>query len=211
MKQFILILGGARSGKSSYAVELAKKLSAKGEISPPASPAKRGERSGGKKKTVFIATAAASDSEMKKRIELHKKARPRQWKLIEEGKDISLILPKLKGKYEVVLIDCLGLLISNLLAGNLGDKKIEMRIKKLINTILKLKVTTILVSNEVGMGIVPLSPLARRFRDLAGLSNQMLAKNADKVIFMQAGIPRIIKPPALRAVGSERRKDAKIK
>jgi len=172
MKQFILILGGARSGKSSYAVELAKKL---------------------KKRTVFIATAAASDSEMKKRIELHKKVRPRKWKLIEEGKDISSILLKLKGKYEVVLIDCLGLLISNLLADNLGDKKIEIRIKKLIGTILKLRATTILVSNEVGMGIVPLSPLARRFRDLAGLSNQMIAKNTDKVILMQAGIPLIIK------------------
>ncbi|MCK4520206.1 MAG: bifunctional adenosylcobinamide kinase/adenosylcobinamide-phosphate guanylyltransferase [Candidatus Omnitrophica bacterium] len=181
MKQFILVLGGARSGKSSYAVDLAKKL---------------------KKRTVFIATATVSDSEMEKRIKLHKKVRPRQWKLIEESKDISLILPKLKGKYGVVLIDCLGLLISNLLADNLEDKKIEMRIKKLISTILKLKVTTILVSNEVGMGIVPISPLARRFRDLVGLSNQMIAKNADKVIFMQAGIPLIIK---------RGKKDAKIK
>ena len=172
MKKFILILGGVRSGKSSYAVALAKKF---------------------KKKTAFIATATVSDSEMKKRIELHKKSRPRQWKLIEEGKDISLILSKLKGKYEVVLIDCLGLLISNFLADNLEDKKIEIRIKKLISTIGKLKATTILVSNEVGMGIVPISPLARRFRDLVGLSNQMIVKKADEVIFMQAGIPMTIK------------------
>ncbi|MFH1519545.1 MAG: bifunctional adenosylcobinamide kinase/adenosylcobinamide-phosphate guanylyltransferase [Candidatus Omnitrophota bacterium] len=179
MKQFILVLGGARSGKSSYAVELAKKL---------------------KKRTVFIATATVSDGEMKKRIELHKKVRPRQWKLIEEGKNINSILPTLKDKYRVVLIDCLGFLISNLLADNLEDKKIEIRIKKLISTILKLKVTTILVSNEVGMGIVPISLLARRFRDLVGLSNQMIAKKADEVIFMQAGIPVRIKYPGSRGM-----------
>ena len=94
MKKFVFILGGARSGKSSYAVERAKKL---------------------KKKVVFIATATSPDREMKEKIKLHKAARPRQWKLIEEGKDVSSILSKLNGRYEVVLIDCLGLLISNLL------------------------------------------------------------------------------------------------
>jgi len=75
----------------------------------------------------------------------------------------------------------------------LKDKGIEIRIKKLINTILKVNLTTILVSNEVGSGIVPDNPLARRFRDLLGFSNQMLAKKADEVIFMQAGIPMILK------------------
>ena len=181
MKKLIFILGGAKSGKSSYAVELAKKL---------------------KKKVVFIATASSSDKEMKKKIELHKISRPQQWKLIEEGKDIGPILSTLKDKYEVVLIDCLGLLVSNLLADNLKDEEIERKIKKLVNTILKINLTTIIVSNEVGSGIVPMNPLARRFRDLLGLSNQMIAKKADKVIFMQAGIPVIIK---------DRQKDAEIK
>ena len=172
MKKFIFILGGARSGKSSYAAELAKRL---------------------RKKTVFIATATPSDNEMKERIKLHKIQRPRKWKLIEESMDLSSILSKLKDKYGVVLIDCLGLLISNLLASNLKDKKIEIRIKKLVNTILKTKCTTILVSNEVGSGIVPVTPLARRFRDLLGLANQMIAKKADEVIFIQSGIPMKIK------------------
>lgn len=180
MKKLILILGGARSGKSSYAVELAKKF---------------------KKKVAFIATAVPSDEEMKKRIGLHKSSRPKQWKLIEEGKDISPILPVLKDKYEVVLIDCLGLLVSNLLADNLTDEEIEIRIKKLIEAILKVNLTAIIVSNDVGSGIVPVNALARRFRDLLGLSNQMIAKKADKVIFMQAGIPVIIK---------EGQKDAEI-
>lgn len=172
MKKVILILGGARSGKSRYAVKLAKTL---------------------KKKVFLIATAAPSDREMKKKIELHKISRPKQWKLIEEGKDISPILPALKDRYGVVLIDCLGLLVSNLLADNLRDEEIGGRIKELVNTILKINLTTIIVSNEVGSGIVPVNALARRFRNLLGLSNQMIAKKADKVIFMQAGIPVIIK------------------
>ncbi|MEK7868063.1 MAG: bifunctional adenosylcobinamide kinase/adenosylcobinamide-phosphate guanylyltransferase [Candidatus Omnitrophota bacterium] len=181
MKKVILILGGARSGKSGYAVRLAKKFS---------------------KRVVFIATATSPDEEMKERIKMHKSLRPRQWKVIEEGKDFSAILSKLKGKCEVVLIDCLGLLVSNLLADNLKDKEIIAKIKGLINSILKAGLTTISVSNEVGSGIVPNNPLARRFRDLAGLTNQMFAKKADEVIFMQAGIPMRIK-------GEE--KDAKFK
>ncbi len=172
MKKFVFILGGARSGKSSYAVERAKKL---------------------KKKVVFIATATSPDREMKEKIKLHKAARPRQWKLIEEGKDVSSILSKLNGRYEVILIDCLGLLIANLLESNLKDREIERRIEKLINTIVRINPTTILVSNEVGSGIVPVKPLARRFRDILGLANQMMASKADEVIFMQSGIPVMLK------------------
>lgn len=172
MKKLILILGGARSGKSSYAVEMAK---------------------GFRKKVVFIATAANCDEEMAKRIAMHKKSRPRQWKLVEEGRDVSVILPVLKDKYEVVLIDCLGLLVSNLLADDLADEEIEKRVKELVEVILKTNVTTIVVSNEVGSGIVPMNALARRFRDLLGISNQMIAKKADEVIFMRAGIPVRIK------------------
>ena len=172
MKKFVFILGGARSGKSSYAIDRAKKL---------------------KRKVAFIATATSSDREMKEKIKLHKASRPKQWKLIEEGKDVSSVLSKLNGKYEVVLIDCLGLLISNLLKNNLDNKEIKRRITKLIAAILKVNLITILVSNEVGGGIVPASPLARRFRDILGLANQTMAKKADEVIFMQSGIPIKIK------------------
>lgn len=172
MKRSIFILGGARSGKSSYAVDVAKRL---------------------KKRTLFIATATSFDEEMKKRIKLHKISRPRHWKLIEEGKEINSVLIKLKNKYEIILIDCLGLWVSNLLAEDLTDKEIEKKINKLVKSISKFKVITILVSNEVGTGIVPGSPLARRFRDLLGMANQMIAKYSDEVIFMQSGIPMKIK------------------
>ncbi len=138
-------------------------------------------------------TGAPCDAEMKRRIELHKMSRPPQWTLIEEGKDIAAALPALKDKYEVVVIDCLGLLISNLLADNLDDKEIERRIGQLGDAIRITDLTTIVVSNEVGSGIVPMHPLTRRFRDLLGLANQMLARQADKVIVMHMGIPVVIK------------------
>lgn len=172
MRKFIFILGGARSGKSSYAVDLAKKL---------------------RKRTALIATCTSPDGEMKKRIKMHEKSRPRQWKVVEEGKDIASALINLKNKYETVLIDCLGLWVSNLLAEDMMDKEIRNHISKLIKSISRLKGITILVSNEVGAGIVPDNPLARRFRDLLGTANQMIAKKADEVVFMQSGIPMIIK------------------
>ncbi|MBU0694219.1 MAG: bifunctional adenosylcobinamide kinase/adenosylcobinamide-phosphate guanylyltransferase [Candidatus Omnitrophica bacterium] len=195
--KFIFILGGVRSGKSSYAVELAKKLN---------------------KKVTFIATAICFDNalpskvsggsipmdkEMEKRIKLHKSLRPRHWKLIEEGRDVGSVLCKLDGKSKVVLIDCLGLLISNFLADKLSDKEIKRKIKELINVILKIKFTVILVSNEVGAGLVAVNPLARRFQDLLGLANQMMAKSADEVIFMQAGIPIRIKEEEQEAKNRE--------
>lgn len=172
MKEVILISGGARSGKSNYTVELAKH---------------RGTR------VAFVATGAPCDAEMTKRIERHRVSRPSHWTLIEEGKDVAAILPALKDKYDVVVIDCLGLLISNLLADNLDDEEIETRIGELGHAIRTMDGTTIVVANEVGSGIVPMHALARRFRDLLGLSSQMLARQADKVIIMHMGIPVVIK------------------
>ncbi len=172
MAKIIFILGGARSGKSSYAVELAKKS---------------------RKRTAFIATCVLSDSEMRKRIKVHRKSRPRSWKVVEEGRDIGPCLANLKNEYGTILVDCLGLWISNLLAENLTDKKIEKEIKNLAKFIFRLKTNIVLVSNEAGSGIVPDNLLARRFRDLLGLTNQIMAKKADEVIFMQAGIPITIK------------------
>lgn len=181
MGKIIFIVGGARSGKSGYAMELAKKLT---------------------KKVAFIATATAGDTEMKERIRLHKARRPRHWKLIEESRNIYSALTKLKGKYEVVLVDCLGFLISNYLSDKLGEKEIKRKVGRLMRSILRANHTTILVSNDVGSGVVPVNSLARRFRDELGFLNQMMAKKADEVIVMQSGIPVMIK-------GEQ--KDAKIK
>jgi adenosylcobinamide kinase/adenosylcobinamide-phosphate guanylyltransferase len=172
MSEVILISGGARSGKSRCAVELAQR---------------RGTR------VAFIATGAASDPEMKKRIDLHRRSRPPHWTLIEEGKDIAAALPALKGNYDVVVIDCLGLLISNLLADRLDDGEIERRVEELGPALRAVDFAAIIVSNEVGSGIVPLHALSRRFRDLLGWANQTLARQADQVIVMHMGIPVVIK------------------
>jgi len=174
MSKMIFILGGARSGKSRYAAEIAKKHG---------------------KKTVFIATATALDEEMKERIRLHKISRPKEWGLIEEPMNLSGVILGLKPIYDVAIIDCVGLWISNLLIADMKDGAIEKRIKELSANVLKAKASlVIIVSNEVGGGIVPRDPLSRRFRDLAGLANQIIALRADEVIVMQAGIPVKIKP-----------------
>lgn len=172
MKRLIFILGGARSGKSSYAMNLAKSTG---------------------KKIVFIATCIPGDSEMKHRIKLHKKSRPRTWRVIEEGIHIDSALRKVKTGYDAILIDCMGLFISNLMAVEPNDKKIEERVWQVIKQIKKSTSDVIVVSNEVGMGIVPDNLLARRFRDLLGKTNQMLAQSADTVIMMYAGIATVIK------------------
>jgi adenosylcobinamide kinase / adenosylcobinamide-phosphate guanylyltransferase len=173
MGKMALVLGGARSGKSRYAADLAK---------------------GVNKKTVFIATATALDEEMKERIRLHKISRPKNWGLIEEPLNLSKVLLKSKPAYDTVLIDCVGLWISNLLMANMKDGVIEKKIKELTDSILKAEADlVIIVSNEVGAGLVPADPVSRRFRDLVGLANQTMAAGADEVIMMQAGIPVRIK------------------
>ena len=172
MGDFIFILGGARSGKSRYAARLA-------------------EDSGGG--VTFIATAEPHDEEMKERIKRHKVARPKDWKLIEESKDVEGILSKISASSGMVLIDCLGLLVSNLIAAGQSDKEIDKRMEDMISTISNNGLNVIIVSNDVGSGIVPMNSLARRFRDVIGLANQKCAANADKVIVTHAGIPVVIK------------------
>jgi adenosylcobinamide kinase/adenosylcobinamide-phosphate guanylyltransferase len=172
MKKVTLILGGARSGKSHHAVEMAKKIN---------------------KRTVFLATLEFHDTEMDERIKLHKKHRPAEWQTVEEGKYIDKILFNLKGLCDVVIIDCLTNLVSNLLIElNDADKVVE-EIKSVVQVMSDMDCQIILVSNEVGDGIVPETPLGREFRDIAGIVNQLIAKHADEVILMCAGIPLCIK------------------
>lgn len=172
MKKIILILGGARSGKSRYAQDMAKNLG---------------------KKVGFIATCIPEDDEMKKRIALHKKSRPRHWVTIEEPKNIKSILNRMNDDIDIVIIDCLGLFISNLLLDGLKEKRIEKEIKSIMQALIRSRFSTIIVSNDVGCGIVPSNILARKFRDIVGMSNQIIAKKSDVVISMQSGMPVFIK------------------
>ncbi|NQT46944.1 MAG: bifunctional adenosylcobinamide kinase/adenosylcobinamide-phosphate guanylyltransferase [Candidatus Omnitrophica bacterium] len=172
MGKITFILGGARSGKSRYALELAKE---KG------------------KGVAFIATCQALDGEMAKRIELHKKTRPSDWQTIEEPKDLAPILKRIDAKFGLVIIDCLTLLISNLVSEKFEDEAIESKIEEMLKTIKSAAFEAIVVSNEVGLGIVPQNSLARRFRDLAGRVNQIVAAEANEVLFMVSGMPLKIK------------------
>ncbi len=166
-----LILGGVRSGKSSAAERLA------------------GERS----RVLFVATAEARDEEMAERIAAHQAARPASWDTLEEPVDlVAALRPKL-GSYDTFLVDCVTLWVSNLmLAGDKSpdvEREIVMAAGRLLDLMDESGSTWILVSNEVGSGIVPASPLARTFRDVLGRVNQLLASNASRVQFMVAGIP----------------------
>jgi adenosylcobinamide kinase/adenosylcobinamide-phosphate guanylyltransferase len=191
--ELIFILGGARSGKSSFALKLAESITP-----PPTSPHKGGRTKVGGKR-LYIATAEAMDKEMEETIKKHKKARGNNWTTIEEPIKIVDIIKKNK-KHNVILLDCLTLWISNLMRkearGN-GQRATGRRtmqaITELISACKDAKASIIIVSNEVGLGIVPDNPLARQFRDIAGFANQKIADAADEVYFMVSGIPLKIK------------------
>jgi adenosyl cobinamide kinase/adenosyl cobinamide phosphate guanylyltransferase len=171
-KKLILITGGCRSGKSRYAVELAKKIN---------------------KQTVYIATMIFKDAEMEERIKAHKKSRPAEWQTVEEDKNIDTVLMNLRGLCDMVLLDCLTIMTSNLLLELKEEKKVIQRVESLLKVINDSDMTVIVVTNEVGGGIVPDNQLGREFRDLAGCVNQLFAQSADEVYLLVSGIPIKIK------------------
>ena len=168
MGEIVFITGGVRSGKSSYALKLAKKMD---------------------KEVIFLATGSAKDEEMEERIKLHKKGRPSSWKTIEEGKNVIPALLSIKPPHKIIIIDCLTFFVSNLLLDHQTEEFITEYIERIAKIILKSPHTAIIVSNEVGWGVVPESALGRKFRDTLGKSNQIMAKYAQKVYLMVSGMP----------------------
>ena len=175
-KKHIFILGGARSGKSHFAQELAGKLG---------------------NKVLFIATGEPLDEEMQTRIDQHKKARPKSWRTLEIATNIGKHLEEKIGDAEVVIIDCLTLLIANLLGDELdypkAEKQVMAEINKLIACMDKLDASFIIISNEVGTGLVPETKLGRVYRDITGKVNQHISQCANETYFIVAGIPMKVK------------------
>ena len=167
-----LVLGGARSGKSRFALSL-------GEALP-------GPR-------MYLATAEPGDPEMRERIARHRRERAGRWETVEEPLALAERLASLIPEYPVILVDCLTLWLSNLLGQGEEGAGIRARVDRLLAVLDTAKDTVILVSNEVGWGIVPETPLGRAFRDLQGLLNQRMAQAADRVYLVAAGIPLCLK------------------
>ncbi len=172
MARVIFITGGARSGKSRLAEELAESFG---------SP------------LCYVATGEARDAEMAERIAAHKARRGDTWHTVEEPRNLADILRETDGRYRAVLVDCITLWISNLLLHHGTATPVLAEVRTLVGSLPERATPLIFVSNEVGMGIVPENALARIFRDLAGKANQMLAAAADEVYVTSSGIPLKLK------------------
>ncbi len=190
-KRLTLILGGARSGKSSYAQQLAAELGTR---------------------VLFVATAVAFDEEMTARIAAHQQARPPGWRTLEAPSQVGHAIRAAGGQEEVVLLDCLTLLANNVILAlpsqedaaastdavasadaAAAQAALDEEIDDLLNSYAASQAEWIIVSNEVGLGLVPATPLGRVYRDVLGRANQRLAQAAGRVVFMVAGIPMVVK------------------
>jgi adenosylcobinamide kinase/adenosylcobinamide-phosphate guanylyltransferase len=166
-----LVLGGARSGKSAYAQRMAEEAAAKGG------------------RLVMLATAEALDDEMRARIEKHQADRGDAWATVEAAMNLPQAILKLQSG-DIAVVDCLTLWISNLM---MRERNVEQGVNALLTAVNNVRCPLWLVSNEVGMGIVPENAMAREFRDHCGRMHQQLAAKADSVAMVVAGLPLTVK------------------
>ena len=172
-KRLTLVLGGRRAGKSSYAQRLAE----------------------GSGRVLFAATAEAGDADMEARIRRHRADRPVEWDTLEEPVDLVGALRPVVGGYDTVLLDCLTLWVSNLMHSTQPETEVDVLSEagRLLDCYREQEASWIVVSNEVGLGIVPMTELGREYADLLGRVNQLFASSADDVWFVAAGLPLNLK------------------
>lgn len=181
--KLVLIGGGARSGKSAYAVQRARAL---------------GPR------RVFVATAQPFDDEMRARIAAHIAERGSAFTTVEAPRELDVALESLRSEpVDVVVIDCLTLWLSNLLLADTTPQEIERRVERLAVACEEVPFPVLLVTNEVGFGVVPDTALGRAFRDLSGRAHQRLARSAGEVLLAALGCLLRIKPAPIVLVGAE--------
>jgi adenosylcobinamide kinase / adenosylcobinamide-phosphate guanylyltransferase len=169
-KKNIFVVGGCRSGKSRHALELAEKIT---DIH-----------------RIFIATCVPYDEEMKDRVRRHQQDRGSAWTTVDAPVELADAILKQSQRAHVILADCMTLWMSNLL---MGSENLDRRVEELTAAINQAQCPVIVVSNEVGTGIVPENALARQYRDAVGFANQKVAACVDKVVWMVAGIPVLVK------------------
>ncbi len=178
MGTLTLILGGARSGKSTWAERIA--------------------RTEGGEHVLFVATAQPLDEEMRERIARHRSSRPPTWRTLETPRQVGATIRQAYRQERVIIVDCITVLVGNIFMDAPND---PVRVRenalaeadKLISVVQGLPAHTLIISNEVGMGIVPITPLGRAYRDILGEVNQRIAAAADNVYLIVAGIPLVVK------------------
>lgn len=170
-----LVLGGARSGKSRYAEQQAIESA---------------------KQVIYIATAEAGDTEMELRIKRHRDDRPQHWQTVEEPIKLAQVIQQYSDNNICLLVDCLTLWLTNILFSHQGEVQqvvFEQETEALFEALAGFSGRLILVSNEVGLGIVPMDKMTRRFVDEAGFLHQKIATLSDKVVMVTAGLPQVLK------------------
>ena len=184
-KRCVLILGGARSGKSRFAQKLAAEFG---------------------RRVLYVATGEARDEEMRQRIDEHRRNRPPNWRTLEAPVNVGRRVLEEIDNAQVVVLDCLTLLVSNVIGEStaegdpetvdapLFEDRLNVELRELMEAINTVRVSCIIVSNEVGLGLVPANRLGRLYRDLLGKANQAFAERADHVYLMVSGIPLQLKP-----------------
>lgn len=171
-KTVTLVLGGARSGKSRWAQEFAGKA----------------------ERVAYVATARALDAEMCEKIRRHQEDRPQHWQTLEEPLELAGVIVDREGQFDLLLVDCLTIFVANLMeAAEADPASMERRIELLLEALRTTSSSVVLVSNEVGSGVVPAFPSGRRYRDALGELNQRVGAIADNVVLMVAGFPLALK------------------
>jgi len=183
----LLVVGGARSGKSRYAIEQAR-------------------QTGGS--VAFLATARVVDSDMATRIARHRAERPAHWTTIESPVDVVAACRRAAASHDAIVLDCATIWVANLIERGDDDVAVLAVADDLAKLVRERLATLVIVSNEVGEGVHPPTPLGRRFRDLLGVVNQRLAAAADRVTLMVAGIPLSLKDAPLPTLRHDRPPEA---
>jgi adenosylcobinamide kinase/adenosylcobinamide-phosphate guanylyltransferase len=174
MGHLLLVTGGTRSGKSRYAVERASAWGTR---------------------MLYVATCQPADAEMWERVRRHRAERPSTWTTLESGPNVLPAVCEQGPSADGIVLDCLTLYVSSLLVAGSGEYDVVQQVEELCLALQKIGRPVAIVTNEVGWGVVPETPLGRLFRDAAGRANQVAARHAQEVVLMVSGLPMVVKHP----------------